>query len=150
MKNVMLMSALILLLSACSQTSKEGSSDSTNKKRRSYKGQAKMATHRSDVSTDFKKGMQLTEIVADLADQLYLSLSEENKHQTIALSSLVELEDFHQSSWLGKTISEQFFQQLHLRELTLLDYKLTDTIMLTKKGDFSLTQIHERKKTRKN
>jgi TolB-like protein len=151
MKKAMFMSALILLLSACSQTSKEGvTDDATNEEEKAATVKTQTNDARTKMSQDIEKGMALTAIVADLAEQLDSSLSKENRDQTIALTSLVELEDFYQSSWLGKAISEQFFNQLHLHDLKLLDYKLTDTIMVTKKGDFALTQDWKKLKKHHN
>ena len=47
---------------------------------------------------------------------------------------------YDESSPLSLVLSEQLVQELHRRELSVLDFKATDFIRVTPKGDFALTR----------
>ena len=83
-----------------------------------------------------------------MADQLLYNFPRQYYNETIALTSMVDLNDLKTTSWLGQTISEQFIHELHIRKLNIIDFKLTGNIQLTKQGEFALTR--DWKKLNKN
>lgn len=95
-----------------------------------------------------EKSLILSEVVSKMADQLLYNFPKKYHNEIIALTSLVDLNDHKVTNWLGQTISEQFIHELHIRQLRVIDFKLTGNIQLTKEGEFSLTR--DWKKLNKN
>lgn len=95
-----------------------------------------------------EKSLMLSEVVSKMSDQLLYNFPQKYHNETIALTSIVDLNDHSHTSWLGQTISEQFIHELHIRGLRIIDFKLTGNIQLTKDGEFALTR--DWKKLNKN
>lgn len=91
-----------------------------------------------------KKSMILSEVVSKMAEQLIFNFPEKYHKEAIALTSIVNLRDHNVTNWLGQTISEQFIHELHIRNLRVLDFKLTGNIQLTAEGEFALTRDWKR------
>ena len=91
-----------------------------------------------------KKSLILTEIVSKMADQLLYNFPRQYYNESIALTSMVNLNDLKATNWLGQTISEQFIHELHIRKLNVIDFKLTGNIQLTEQGEFALTRDWKR------
>lgn len=87
-----------------------------------------------------EKSVILAEIVSKMADQLLYNFPRKYYNETIALTSMVDLNDLKETNWLGQTISEQFIHELHIRKLPVIDFKLTGNIQVTDKGEFALTR----------
>jgi TolB-like protein len=95
-----------------------------------------------------EKSVILSEIVSKMADQLLYNFPRKYYNETIALTSMVDLNDLKETNWLGQTISEQFIHELHIRKLPVIDFKLTGNIQVTSEGEFALTR--DWKKLNKN
>ena len=87
-----------------------------------------------------EKSLMLSEVVSKMADQLLYNFPEKYHNETIALTSIVDLNDHSVTNWLGQTVSEQFIHELHIRQLHVIDFKLTGNIQLMKSGEFALTR----------
>lgn len=87
-----------------------------------------------------EKSLILSEVVSKMADQLLYNFPKKYHNETIALTSIVDLNDHSVTNWLGQTISEQFIHELHIRQLRVIDFKLTGNIQLTSAGEFALTR----------
>tara|TARA_R110001583_G_scaffold33943_5_gene114569 strand:+ start:2481 stop:3272 length:792 start_codon:yes stop_codon:yes gene_type:complete len=87
-----------------------------------------------------EKSLILSEVVSKMADQLLYNFPKKYHPETIALTSIVDLNDHSVTNWLGQTVSEQFIHELHIRQLHVIDFKLTGNIQLTKAGEFALTR----------
>lgn len=87
-----------------------------------------------------EKSVILAEIVSKMAYQLLYNFPRKYYNETIALTSMVDLNDLKETNWLGQTISEQFIHELHIRKLPVIDFKLTGNIQVTDKGEFALTR----------
>jgi TolB-like protein len=87
-----------------------------------------------------EKSLILSEVVSKMADQLLYNFPKKYHNETIALTSIVDLNDHSITNWLGQTVSEQFIHELHIRQLRVVDFKLTGNIKLTKAGEFALTR----------
>jgi TolB-like protein len=87
-----------------------------------------------------EKSLILSEVVSKMADQLLYNFPKKYHAETIALTSIVDLNDHSVTNWLGQTVSEQFIHELHIRKLSVIDFKLTGNIQLTKAGEFALTR----------
>lgn len=95
-----------------------------------------------------EKSLMLSEVVSKMADQLLNNFPEQYHNESIALTSIVDLRDHKVTNWIGQTISEQFIHELHIRNLRVVDFKLTGNIQLTPQGEFALTR--DWKKLNKN
>ena len=87
-----------------------------------------------------EKSLILTEVVSKMAEQLLYNFPRRYYKEAIALTSLVDLNNLKETSWLGQTISELFIHELHIRKLRVVDFKLTGNIQLTNQGEFALTR----------
>ncbi|WP_019616639.1 FlgO family outer membrane protein [Psychromonas ossibalaenae] len=95
-----------------------------------------------------EKSLILSEVVSKMADQLLYNFPKKYRNESIALTSIVDLNNHKETNWLGQTISEQFIHELHIRSLRIVDFKLTGNIQLTPQGEFALTR--DWKKLNKN
>lgn len=78
---------------------------------------------------------------AELAEQLVENASIRLNSAKVGITNLVGVTgQYDQSSPLSMVLSEQLVQELHSRELSVLDFKATDFIRVTPKGDFALTR----------
>lgn len=87
-----------------------------------------------------ERSVILSEVVSEMAEQLLSNLPVNSRKQSIALTSIVDLKDHQITNWLGQTISEQFIHELHVRNIKVVDFKLTGNIQLTPQGEFALTR----------
>ena len=87
-----------------------------------------------------EKSLILTEVVSKMAEQLLYNFPRRYYKESIALTSMVDLNNLKETSWLGQTISELFIHELHIRRLHVVDFKLTGNIQLTEQGEFALTR----------
>lgn len=78
---------------------------------------------------------------AELAGQLVKNANIRLNSAKVGITNLVGVTgQYDQSSPLSMVLSEQLVQELHSRELNVLDFKATDFIRVTPKGDFALTR----------
>lgn len=86
------------------------------------------------------KRMPLNNYVAEMAEQLLASFTAEERAENILISTLVYLDDYKKTDKLGRLISEEFINQLHIRKFHLIDYKVPGTIQVLPEGDFAITR----------
>ncbi|NWO02241.1 MAG: hypothetical protein HLX52_04670 [Idiomarinaceae bacterium] len=78
---------------------------------------------------------------AQLAEQLVDNASIRLNTAKVGITNLVGVtSQYDESSALSQVLSEQLLLELHRRELSVLDFKATDFIRVTPKGDFALTR----------
>ncbi|WP_300316622.1 FlgO family outer membrane protein [Idiomarina sp.] len=78
---------------------------------------------------------------AQLAEQLVDNASIRLSGVKVGITNLVGVTgQYNESSALSQVLSEQLVQELHRRELSVLDFKTTDFIRVTSNGDFALTR----------
>lgn len=87
-----------------------------------------------------EKSLILSNVVSKMAEQLLSNYEKKFHNESIALTSLVDLNDHQKTSWLGQTISEQFIHELHIRKLRVVDFKLTGNIQVTAAGEFAMSR----------
>lgn len=97
-------------------------------------------SHGQMYSFNGEKSLLLSEVVSKMADQLLYNFPQAFHYEALALTSIVDLNDHSRTNWLGQTISEQFIHELHIRNLRVMDFKLTGNIQLTERGEFALTR----------
>ncbi|MDV6317008.1 FlgO family outer membrane protein [Idiomarina sp. HP20-50] len=78
---------------------------------------------------------------ATLADQLVDNASIRLSGIKVGVTNLVGVaSQYDESSPLSHVLSEQLIQELHRRDLSVLDFKTTNFIRVTENGDFALTR----------
>ncbi|MEI6893053.1 MAG: FlgO family outer membrane protein [Colwellia sp.] len=77
----------------------------------------------------------INDVVKGLAYQMLVSSNFVNDKTPVAVASFVELEDLETTNWLGNQLAESFVHELQHHGLIVIDYKTTDHIRVTKKGD---------------
>lgn len=78
---------------------------------------------------------------AQLAEQLVDNASIRLSGAKVGITNLVGVTgQYDESSPLSLVLSEQLVQELHRRDLSVLDFKATNFIRVTPKGDFALTR----------
>lgn len=76
-----------------------------------------------------------------LAEQLVSSARVSFDDVKVGITNLVGVtSQYNDSSALSQVLSEQLMQELHRRDVTVLDFKTTDFIRVTSDGDFALTR----------
>lgn len=166
MKKLFLITAALLLLQGCSASSSGESkiataglhnnylyyyiahsfsgagliSEESDDKRENSGSQTESDGYGTFYQFNGEKSLILSEVVSKMAEQLLFNLPSEYYNESIALTSIVDLRDHKVTNWLGQTIAEQFFHELHIRKLSVIDFKLTGDIQLTPEGEFALTR----------
>ena len=83
--------------------------------------------------------------VNDLANQLLVNIKNSTrKNYKIILTSFVNLDNFSQTSTIGRVLSEALIDELHIRRFHILDYRTQELIIVNKDGEFSLTRDAKR------
>jgi len=83
---------------------------------------------------------QLNLLVDKVVSEMLSNNQYVSKQHSIAVVSMVELDDFSSTTRLGQQVAEGIVHYLHVNGYRLVDFKLTGTISVTPKGDF----IHSR------
>ena len=83
---------------------------------------------------------QLNLLVDKVVSEMLSNNQYVSKQHSIAVASIVELDDLISTTRLGQQISEGIVHSLHVSGYRLVDFKLTGTISVTPEGDF----IHSR------
>ena len=72
------------------------------------------------------------------------------KTRTLAILSIVDIEDFKRTSDLGKRISENLIYEMQISGYKVLDYKATNSITIDDKGEYLFSRaIKDLKQQRK-
>lgn len=72
------------------------------------------------------------------------------KTRTLAILSIVDIEDYKKTSDFGKRISEDLIYELQNLSFKILDYKATNSITIDKKGEYLFSRaIKDLKKQRR-
>jgi len=93
----------------------------------------------------------LKDIAHHIAKQLDKSENSDYiKTRTLAILSIVDIEDYKRTSDLGKRISENLIYEMQISGYKVLDYKATNSITIDDKGEYLFSRaIKDLKKQRK-
>jgi len=102
-------------------------------------------------STQNNVSKHLKDIAHHIAQQLNKSKNSDYiKTRTLAILSIVDIEDFKRTSDLGKRISENLIYEMQISGYKVLDYKATNSITIDDKGEYLFSRaIKDLKKQRK-
>ncbi len=81
-------------------------------------------------------GTTITEIVAEMANQIMANDNSSFGDVPVTVTSFVDLDTLEDTNWLGQQIAESFIHELHQRGLSVLEFKATGNIKVTKQGDY--------------
>lgn len=79
--------------------------------------------------------------INEIANQLLLNITSNNhKNYKIALTTLVQLDDFSKTTSFGRTVSESLINELHARRFQVIDLRTRQLITVNDTGEFVLTR----------
>ena len=90
------------------------------------------------ISNDFTN---INSAITEIANQLLINIPSSTKKQhKFVITSFVNLENFTQSSSLGRVLSESLINELHTRKFKIIDFRSQESISVNSMGEFSLTR----------
>ncbi len=75
-----------------------------------------------------------------LGDQLFVSNTFKGKFPSIILTSFVELNKFEKTSTFGRLLSESMFNELHVRNFKVTDFRGKPAVSVNAQGEFHITR----------
>ena len=79
--------------------------------------------------------------ITEIANQLLVNIPSTTKKQhKFVITSFVHLENFTQTSRLGRILSESLINELHTRKFKIIDFRSQESISVNSMGEFSLTR----------
>jgi len=104
-----------------------------------------------NTATQNNVSKHLKDISYTIAKQLNKSKNSDYiKTKTLAILSIVDIEDYKRTSDLGKRISENLIYEMQTAGFKVLDYKATNSITIDNKGEYLFSRaIKDLKKQRK-
>jgi len=81
----------------------------------------------------------LNSTILNLANQLFSS-NTKGENLKIILTSFVDLNSFDTTSTLGKLVSESMFNELHIRNFSVTDFRGKETISVNEDGEFHISR----------
>ena len=104
-----------------------------------------------DSTTQNNASKHIKDIAHIIAQQLNRSKNSPYiKTKTLAILSIVDIEDYKKTSELGKRISENLIYEMQNLDFTILDYKATSSITIDKRGEYLFSRaIKDLKKQRR-
>jgi TolB-like protein len=89
-------------------------------------------------SNEFK---DLNKAIDEIANHLLLNINaRKQKHSKIVITSLVNLDEFEQTSKFGRTVAESLINELHYRKFKVIDFRATEALSINETGEFALTR----------
>lgn len=79
--------------------------------------------------------------IIEIANQLLLNIPRNyQKNYKVAVTSLVNLDNFEESSSFGRMISESLINELHSRRFQVIDFRTRELMTINSTGEFVLTR----------
>jgi len=144
MKLILPFLALIFLITGCST---------------SNMFQEKPKTHKEEViekvrSADYTKPYANTDSVYQnlkgaivaMADQLFVSNTFKERKSSLILTSFVDLNQLNKTTTFGRLLSESMFNELHIRNFHVTDFRGQNAVSVNADGEFHITRDVEKLK----
>jgi TolB-like protein len=90
----------------------------------------------------------INDVVKGLAYQMLDSSNFVSNKNPVAVTSFVNLDDLETTNWLGNQIAENFVHELQHHGLTVIDFKTTGHIRVTKQGDYVFSRDWQERPSR--
>ncbi len=78
--------------------------------------------------------------IVSMADQLFVSNTFKEGRPSLILTSFVELDEFSKTTTFGRLLSESMFNELHLRNFHVTDFRGQNAISVSEDGEFHITR----------
>jgi TolB-like protein len=88
----------------------------------------------------------LNATIIDIADQLFKTNYNKDVKTRIILTSFVDLNNLEKTTTFGRLISESMFNELHIREFKVTDFRGQDAVSVNEDGEFHITRDTEKLK----
>jgi len=88
----------------------------------------------------------LNDTIVDIANQLFTTKINHKNPTRIILTSFVDLENFENTSTFGKLLSESMFNELHIRDFSITDFRGQKAVLVNEDGEFHITRDVEKLK----
>jgi len=82
----------------------------------------------------------LNSAISDISSQLFKSTNEKNLLDGVINTSFVSLENFRNTTQLGRILGESMISELHQVGFKVLDFRGRDSIVVNKNGEFYITR----------
>ena len=84
--------------------------------------------------------------IVAMADQLFVSNTFSEKDPSVILTSFVNLNELERTSTFGRLLSESMFNELHIRDFKVTDFRGQDAVSVSANGEFHITRDVEKLK----
>lgn len=101
------------------------------------------------VSTDIKIEhiyTNLNETIINIADQLFKTMKNKNNEKRVILTSIVDLNELDTTSTFGRLLSESMFNELHVRNFFVTDFRGQEAVTVNEDGEFHISRDVEKLK----
>ena len=119
---------IILMVAGCTTTSQQKQENTIN-------------NYKKDDRSVFNN---LNTTITDLATQLFKSNVYKKETTNIVLTSFVNLNKLDETTTFGRLISESMFNELHVLQFKVTDYRGQDAINVNEDGEFHMTRDTEK------
>lgn len=116
-------------------------------------------THKEQViekvrAADYSKPYAVTDSVYQnlngaivaMADQLFISNNFKEKRPSVILTSFVSLDQLDKTTTFGRMLSESMFNELHIRNFHVTDFRGQNAVSVNTDGEFHITRDVDRLK----
>ena len=81
-----------------------------------------------------------------IADELFTSNTNKDKNTSVILTSFVDLNQLNKTTTFGRLLGESMFNELHIRNFKIIDFRGQDAVSVNGDGEFHLTRDVEKLK----
>jgi len=75
-----------------------------------------------------------------IADELFLSNINKDENTSIILTSFVDLNQLNKTTTFGRLLGESMFNELHIRNFKIVDFRGQDAVSVNANGEFHITR----------
>ena len=75
-----------------------------------------------------------------IADELFVSNINKKEKTSVILTSFVDLDNFEKTTTFGRILGESLFNELHIRNFKIIDFRGQDAVSVNSSGEFHITR----------
>ncbi|MGB3751975.1 MAG: FlgO family outer membrane protein [Arcobacteraceae bacterium] len=102
-----------------------------------------------DLSTDVKTEYvykSLNDTIINIANQLFKTMKNKENEKRVILTSFVDLNELNTTSTFGRLLSESMFNELHIRDFIVTDFRGQEAVTVNEDGEFHISRDVEKLK----
>jgi len=150
MKHIISILSITLLFSGCLSIKIKppqiNEKDSTEKYKQKVIDKVRSADYNEPYADTDMIYQNLNGAIVALADQLFVSNTFKDRDPSIILTSFVDLNKFGKTTTFGRLISESLFNELHIRNFKVTDFRGQAAVSVNADGEFHITRDVDRLK----